>query len=294
MDTKKRFFWVLISFGIVLLCILLLQPLEILFEGNIAMLYPKGIIALRERNLLFLLQGLMFIVVIPVFFFAFYFAWKYRAGNLKNPYKPDLNENRLAEFIWWGVPILLVTALSTITWILCVYLDPYRPIESDKKPLKIQVVALDWKWLFIYPEQHIASVNYFRIPVDTPVEFSITSDAPMNGFWIPQLGSQIYAMPKMRTKLNLIANEVGDYRGSSSNLSGSGFAGMHFIANASEEEAFHQWIDEAKKSSHLLNVNSYKELAQPSERHPVTLYKLEDEDLFEWIIMKYKTPHEVK
>ncbi len=287
---KKTFFYVLITFALIFLIFLIMQPLEIIYEKNVAMLNPKGIIALKQRNLLFIIQILMFIVVIPVFFIAFYFAWKYRESNKKAKYSPDWGENKTAEFIWWGVPFLLVAVIATLTWIKCIELDPYKPIESEKKPLKIQVVALDWKWLFIYPEEKIAVVNFLHVPVDTPLAFDITADAPMNSFWIPQLGGQIYAMPKMNTKLYLIADKPGDYYGSSANISGKGFAGMHFITKATDEKIHHEWVEEAKKSTQVLNLEEYHKLSSPSENNPVTLYKLGEENLFDWIIEQYKVP----
>ena len=147
--------------------------------------------------------------------------------------------------------------------------------------MTIQVVALQWKWLFIYPEEKIASVNFVQFPKETPIHFEITADAPMNSFWIPHLGGQIYAMPKMKTELHLIANEAGDFRGSSANLSGEGFAGMHFIARASSEEDYHQWVESAKQSSKLLNFEEYNQLAAPSQNNPVEIYQLKDANSFQ-------------
>ena len=173
-------------------------------------------------------------------------------------------------------------------------LDPYKPIVSDVKPMKIQVVALQWKWLFIYPEENIATVNYFQFPQKTPIHFEITADAPMNSFWIPRLGGQIYAMPKMKTELYLMADEPGSYNGASANLSGVGFAGMHFIAEASTDETFQEWVKNAKQSSNTLNLEEYNQLAKPSKNNPVTVYQLEEKDLFHEILMKYMLPQKVQ
>jgi cytochrome o ubiquinol oxidase subunit 2 len=160
----------------------------------------------------------------------------------------------------------------------------------DKKPLTIQVVALQWKWLFIYPEQNIASVNFFQIPTHTPINFEITADAPMNSFWLPQIAGQIYAMPGMRTKLHLVADEEGQYRGSSANLSGRGFAGMTFIAQASTEADFDKWVESVAQSTKSLDVKEYEQLAEPSENNPVVTFQVEGKGLFDQIIMKYMMP----
>ena len=182
--------------------------------------------------------------------------------------------------------------VSILTFVKTHELDPYKPIASDKKPMTIQVVALQWKWLFIYPEEKIATVNFVQFPKDTPLHFEITADAPMNSFWIPHLGGQIYAMPKMKTQLNLIANALGDFRGSSANLSGEGFAGMHFIARSSSEEDYTKWIESAKNSSNALSLDEYKKLASPSKDNPPEIFQLKEEKLFDLIIMKYMHPQE--
>lgn len=277
--------------GIILLFFLILQPLQILqFRPFISLLFPTGIVALEERNLLFIVQGIMLLVVIPVYVLTFLFSWKYRAQNRQAKYEPDLVDNRIAEYVWWGVPLVLTLIISALTWIQTHALDPYKPIVSDKKPIKIQVVALQWKWLFIYPEENIASVNFFQFPKETPLNFEITADAPMNSFWIPDLGGQIYAMPKMRTLLHLIADKAGDFRGSSANLSGEGFAGMHFLARASTDEEYQQWLVAAKQSTKQLDFAEYEKLAAPSSNHPVEIFQLKKGNLFDQVIMKYMHP----
>lgn len=277
--------------GIILLIVLLMQPLEILqFHTHIAMLFPKGSIALEQRNLLFILQAIMLLVIIPVYVLTFIFSWKYRAHNTKAKYDPDLIDNHVAEIIWWGLPLVLTIIIAVLTWVKTYELDPYKPLASDKKPLTVQVVALQWKWLFIYPEENVASLNFLQIPVDTPVHFLITADAPMNSFWIPDLGGQIYAMPAMQTQLYLIADKTGDFRGSSANLSGDGFAGMHFITRASSDEEYKKWIESAKQSANTLDLKNYDDLAAPSKNNPIELYQLKDGNLFEEIIMKYMHP----
>jgi cytochrome o ubiquinol oxidase subunit 2 len=177
-----------------------------------------------------------------------------------------------------------------ITWKSTHDLNPFNPIVSDKKAVKIQVVALQWKWLFIYPEQGIATVNFIQFPVDTPVNFEITADAPMNSFWIPQLGGMIYAMPAMRSKLHLIASEMGDFRGVSANLSGTGFAGMTFVAKSSSLADFEGWVQTVRQSKSQLTAESYKQLVMPSQNNPVATYILQDNNLFEEVLMKYMPP----
>lgn len=289
--TRKPVLYMLVFTGIILFLTLIMQPFQVFhFKEYIALLYPKGIIALEERNLLLIIQALMLFVIIPVYILTFIFSWKYRANNPKAKYDPDLVDSNLAEYIWWGVPLVLTLIIGALTWIKTYELDPYKPIESEKKTMTIQVVALQWKWLFIYPEEKIASVNFLQFPKDTPIHFEITADAPMNSFWIPHLGGQIYAMPKMKTELYLIANEFGDFRGSSANLSGEGFAGMHFTSRSSSEEDYRAWVDSAKKMENHLSFDEYEKLALPSQNNPVALYLLEDEKLFDQIIMKYMHP----
>jgi cytochrome o ubiquinol oxidase subunit 2 len=177
-----------------------------------------------------------------------------------------------------------------VTWNSSHNLDPYKPLASNVKPLTIQVVALQWKWLFIYPEQGIATVNFAQIPEDVPINFEITSDAPMNSFWIPQLGGQIYAMPGMSTKLHLMAEEPGDYRGSSANISGEGYWAMRFTTRASSQEKFDDWVAEVKTSKQWLDAAEYKQLAKPSEDEPQIFYSAFDDDLYDTVVMKYMSP----
>lgn len=281
----------LIFTGIILFFILILQPLEILhFQDYIDLLFPSGSIALEQRNLLFILQAIMLLVVLPVYFLTFVFSWIYRADNPKAKYEPDLVDNVIAEYIWWGLPLVLTLVVAYLTYIKTHELDPYKPIVSENKEKKIQVVALQWKWLFIYPEEKIAAVNFVQFPKDTPIHFEITGDAPMNSFWIPALGGQIYAMPKMKTELYLIADEAGDFRGLSANISGEGFAGMHFIARSSSEEEFNEWVASVKENSGNLNLDEYNKLASPSKNNQAAFYLLQEEKLFDKIIMKYMHP----
>lgn len=252
-----------------------------------AVLQPKGEIGQRELDILWFGAALSLFIVIPVFALTIFIVWKYQATNKKAKYSPDWEHDRKLEFVWWAVPIAFILVLSVVTWKTSHSLDPFKPIKSDKTPITIQVVALQWKWLFIYPEQNIATVNFAQFPVDTPVRFQITSDAPMNSFWIPQLGGQIYAMSGMNTELNLIADTVGEYTGVSANISGIGFAGMHFIAKASTNSDFNNWVSSAKESRNRLSIATYEELAKPSQNNPVVYYSSVDSNLFDEIVMKY-------
>lgn len=257
---------------------------------DIAVLNPKGEVAEKERNLLVFTTALAMVVIVPVYIMTFAIAWKYRASNKRAKYTPDWDGNSKLEFAWWAIPCAIILILSIITWNSSHELDPYKPLSSTKEPIKVQVIALNWKWLFIYPDYNIASVNYLQFPEDTPINFELTADAPMNSFWIPELGGQIYTMAGMNTKLHLMANEQGSYRGSSANLSGVGFAGMHFTAKATSHDEFNTWIQETKLSSQILGQREYDKLAKPSENHSVASFSPVQNDLYNTVIMKYMMP----
>lgn len=254
-------------------------------------LNPAGIIAEREKRLMLFALGLSLIVVVPVLTMLGSFAWKYRETNTKANYQPDWGGSRVAESIWWGVPLTLILCLSIVTWHSSHELDPFRALASDKKPLTIQVVALQWKWLFIYPEQHVATVNFVEFPKDTPVNFQVTADAPMNSFLIPQLGGQIYAMNGMSTQLHLMASRTGDFRGLSANISGDGFSSMHFIARAATQDQFDNWLETVYEAPNTLDYDTYQKLAKPSQPKAPTLYASSQDDLYDTILMKYMMPH---
>jgi cytochrome o ubiquinol oxidase subunit II len=281
----KTILWVLV------IVFIGIHTVEYIFNNNIQVMNPKGLIATKQKWLILVASGIMCLVVIPVFIMIPLFYWKYREGNKNAKYRPDWGHSTIAELIWWGIPCLMILVLGTLTWKSTFALNPYKVIEGEKKPLNIQVVALDWKWLFIYPEQGIATVNYVQFPKETPLTFSISADAPMNSFWIPQLGGQIYAMPGMTTKMNLIANEEGDFRGVSANISGKGFAGMMFRAVSSTEDEFENWVSRVRAAGEFLSEEVYQNLARPSENHPVTFYSGVSEGLFNQIVMKYMEPH---
>lgn len=277
------------KYALIAICLLAAIALSCLYISthSIPVLHPKGSIGLQQRDLIVVCTLLMCIVVIPVFIMMFFFSWKYREGKKGSKYSPEWSHNTLVECIWWGVPFAIIVVLAVITWRSTHELNPFKPIVNGNKPLVIQAVALDWKWLFIYPEQGIATVNYIQFPKETPLNFEISADAPMNSFWIPQLGGQIYAMPGMRTKLHLIANEEGTFRGSSSNISGVGFAGMTFKAVSSTEEDFNSWVDEVRESPNELTREEYDHLVLPSEYVPVIYYSEVEENLFDQIVMKF-------
>ncbi|MCC2645065.1 MAG: cyoA [Burkholderiales bacterium] len=267
--------------------------LMLLLTGcNQIVLNPKGIIGQRENELIIDAILLMLIVVVPVIFMTFIFAWKYRATNKKANYAPKWHHSNAIEVFVWGVPIIIILVLGTLTWRTTHELDPYKPLNvPGVEPITIQVVALDWKWLFIYPKQNIASVNLMQFPVNVPVHFILTSgDTPMNAFHIPQLGTQIYAMAGMKTHLHLIANEAGDYFGRAVNINGSGFSAMQFVARASSMTDFNNWVDKVKKSSPELSVDKFKQLSKPSENNPVTTYKAVSNNLFDNLVMSFMMP----
>lgn len=252
-----------------------------------ALLNPAGLIARQQKNLMFTALLLMLIVVVPVYVMLMFIGIRYRAGNHSAAYKPNWDSSRIFETIWWLVPFCIILVLAIITWKSSHDLDPFKPIASDKKPLTIQVVALEWKWLFIYPEYGIATVNYIQIPEDTPVKFQITSDAPMNSLWIPKLAGQIYAMSGMSTELNIMADEPGTYDGMSGNISGEGFAGMRFKVYASTQDAFNGWVQTSRHETNRLSQDAYDALAMPSENNRQATFSPVQNNLFEGIIMKY-------
>ena len=257
---------------------------------SIPVLEPRGPIAQKERKLIIITLLLSLIVVIPVFSLLGIFAWKYREGNASAKYSPELDHSRVAETIWWLVPSALILVIGVIAWASSYQLDPFKPLSSNAQPITIQVIALDWKWLFIYPQQNIATVNLVQFPRQTPVNFEITADAPMNSFWIPQLGGQIYAMPGMSTQLHLMASTNGSFHGSSANISGNGFAGMAFTAKSSSMADFQRWVKSVKRSPNRLSQDAYAKLAAPSQNNPFAYYASSAAGLYDSVIIKYMGP----
>lgn len=261
-----------------------------LSSHNVQVLNPKGVVAAKQRRLIIESTLLMLIVVVPVYILTFLIAWNYRSSNKKSKYQPDFDRHKKLEAAWWVIPGLIILILSVITWRSSYALDPFKPLPSSKPPLTIQVVALQWRWLFIYPEQDIATVNYVQFPNNTPINFEITSDAPMNSFWIPQLAGQIYAMPGMSTQLHLMASNDGTYRGSSANISGEGFASMHFTARSSSNTQFDKWLTSTRQVSSVLDISEYNKLARPNDDVKTIYYSQVDSDLYDQVVMKYMSP----
>lgn len=257
--------------------------------SDLALLEPKGTIADRQKELLVFATLLSLVVIVPVYLLAIFIGVRYRESNKKAKYTPDHDHSKTLETFWWGIPITIIFILSVITWNTSHSLDPFKPLAAAKSTKTIQVVALQWKWLFIYPEENIASVNYLRIPEDTPVKFQITADAPMNSFWIPQLGGQIYAMPGMATELHLMAENSGTYDGYSANISGEGFAHMRFIAESTSQTDYEKWVEDAKSQPASLSMATYGTLKQPGIEEEIKAYADVNTGLFSSIINSYMT-----
>ena len=245
---------------------------------------PQGPIASAERLLLINSTAIMLVVVIPVIIATLAVAWWYRASNPRAVRSLDVAYEGRIEFVTWSIPALIVILLAGVIWIGSHQLDPKAPIASDVKPLRVDVVALDWKWLFIYPDQSIATVNQLVLPVGTPVQFRVTSATVMNSFFIPQLGSQIYAMGGMTTHLNLLADKPGAFPGFSAMFSGDGFSDMQFIAKAVPAGDFDAWLGSVRGAGAALDDASYAQLAKPSKAVPPATYGSVAPDLFEHIV----------
>lgn len=285
MKTKYKVF-----LGVALAAVLVAVTGWYLSRHSVPVLQPRGEIGNKERSLIIFVVAIAGVVVIPVFGLLAYFGWKYREGNHKAKYTPDLGGSKLAESIWWLVPGVILLIISVVTWQSSYALDPFKPIASDKPTLHIQVVALDWKWLFIYPDQQIASVNEAAIPVGTPVDFEITSDSVMTSFWAPQLGGQMYAMPGMSTQLNLLAAKAGSYNGVAANISGKGFADMKFTLKALGNSDYDAWQSHIAQSSQSLTQHSYDQLAKPSQNNKPEYFSTVHPGLYDTIVMKYMMP----
>jgi cytochrome o ubiquinol oxidase subunit 2 len=255
--------------------------------SHIVLFDPKGPVGDTERFVITTAFVLMLIVVIPVFVMAFWFPWKYRASNLSAEYRPKWRYSGKIEFVIWLVPAVIVTGLGILTWNTTHRLDPYKTLESSVEPLTIEAVSLDWKWLFIYPDHDIAVVNELVFPANVPLNFKITSDTVMTSFFIPQLGSQIYAMAGMQTKLHLLADEPGTFFGQNQQFSGSGYSEMRFKAIAVTDEQFAAWLKQSRNVAEKLDLAGYEALIQPTSGYPVTYFSSVQSGLFEHIIGKY-------
>lgn len=272
----------------------LLLPLALLAGCNTVLMNPSGDIANQQGRLIVVSTVLMLIIIVPVIALTLFFAWRYRQSNKEADYSPDWDHSTQLELAIWGAPLLIIIALGAITWISTHTLDPYRPlsrldaerpIPAEAKPLVVEVVALDWKWLFIYPEQGFATVNEMAAPVDRPITFKITASSVMNSFFIPALAGQIYAMPGMETKLHAVINKPGEFEGFSANYSGAGFSGMRFKFHGLSEGDFDQWVQKVKAGKDgELTREQYKKLEVPSEREPVRHYAAVAPDLYDAIL----------
>jgi len=245
---------------------------------------PKGPIAAQELMLLINTTEIMLVVVVPVILLTLGFAWWYRASNPRANHSPDWAYQGGVEFVVWSIPALIVILVGGVAWIGSHQLDPKAPIASDKKPVQIDVVALDWKWLFIYPEQRIATLNQLVVPAGTPVNFRLTSATVMNSFFVPQLGSQIYAMGGMTTRLNLLADAPGEFQGLSANFSGDGFADMQFKVKSVQSGEFDGWVAKVRGEGSALDDAAYGALTKPSHAVPPATYRSADPALFERIV----------
>jgi cytochrome o ubiquinol oxidase subunit 2 len=250
------------------------------FDLPMNILDPQGPIAAAEKTILIDSVGIMLAIVLPTIAAIFAFAFWFRQSNPRATYQPDWAHSGRIELVVWSIPTLTVVLLGGVAWIGAHELDPARPIEGTGQGLTIQVVSLDWKWLFIYPDQRIASVNTLTVPVGAPLNFQLTSASVMNAFFIPQFGSMIYTMNGMTTRLGLRADEVGTYQGLSSHFSGDGFPAMMFDVHVVSQTDFSDWASKTAKSDQALNVDSYKELVKQFVPKEKTLYRLTDPELF--------------
>ncbi|MBX9816818.1 MAG: ubiquinol oxidase subunit II [Burkholderiaceae bacterium] len=256
-------------------------------------LNPAGDIAAQQGQMVITATLLMLIIIVPVIALTLFFAWKYRQGNTEAEYDPEWHHSTSLELVIWTVPLLIIIALGALTWIGTHKLDPYRPLDridaqrplpDDIKPLEVQVVAMDWKWLFFYPELGIATVNELAAPVDRPILFKLTATSTMNAFYVPDLAGMIYAMPGMQTELNAVINKPGVYKGMSSHYSGAGFSGMTFKFHGLSVDAFGQWVEQAKTEGKALDRNTYLNLVKPSERDPVQRFASVEDGLYDKVL----------
>jgi cytochrome o ubiquinol oxidase subunit 2 len=267
----------------------LLPLAAILSACNAVMLHPSGDVAVQQRDLIIYATELMLIVILPVAILTALFAWHFRHTNTEARYEPDWHHSTALEVVIWGVPVIIIAVLSVTTWSTAHTLDPYKavsriapgqPVPPGTKPLVIEVVALDWKWLFIYPEQGIATVNDAAAPINQPIEFRLTADRVQNSLSIPAIAGQVYAMPTMETELHAVVNEPGDFKGKSSRFSGIGFSEMHFVFHGLSAADFDKWIANAKAAGGTLDTATYQQLQVPTVAEPVHRYGSIDPQLY--------------
>jgi cytochrome o ubiquinol oxidase subunit II len=255
-----------------------------------ALLHPQGVVGQAEKMILIDSLAIMLAIVVPTIVATFAFAWWFRASNVRARYLPDWAYSGRIELIVWAIPLLVIMLLGGVAWIGSHDLDPAKPLASKPAPLEVQVVSLDWKWLFIYPNQRVASVNQLVVPAGAPVHFVLTSASVMNAFFIPQLGSMIYAMNGMTTQLNLQADAPGVFRGLSSHYSGDGFSDMHFDVLAVTVEQFAAWIEATRNAGPSLDAASYATLARQSMNARPFTFRAVDAELFQQIVSQKLPP----
>jgi len=255
-----------------------------------AVLDPKGLVGIADKTILVDSLAIMLAIVVPTILATFGFAWWFRAGNTRAKYLPEFEYSGRIELIVWAIPLLVIILLSGVAWIGSHELDPAQPLASKTPPLEVQVVSLDWKWLFIYPNQRVASVNQLVVPAGVPIHFALTSASVMTAFFIPQLGSMIYTMNGMTTQLNLQADAPGSFHGLASHFSGDGFADMHFEVRAVPAEQFAAWVEATRKTGPTLDAASYTSLAKQSiDAKPFT-YRAADPGLFQQVATQQLPP----
>lgn len=277
-------------FGLLLVILGVVGITLVLANENALVFHPKGIIAQSILHLILLNFILMWLIIVPTYIFLFAVVYKYCIKGEKGP-DQEASSHPWGELILWILPAIIVLVMSFVLWDKTHELNPYKPLESEVKPLMVEVVALDWKWLFIYPELGIASLNYLHIPEKTPIHLRLTADeAPMNSFWIPQLSGQIYAMTGMTTQLHLMADGLGEYRGHAVEINGEGYSGMTFLTKSSSQKEFEAWVAEVKKSPSQLTEEVYAEMVKPAIDQSIRLFSDVKPDLFHHIILKYMYP----
>ncbi|RYY27204.1 MAG: ubiquinol oxidase subunit II [Sphingomonadales bacterium] len=277
----------------------LLAATTLLSACNHEVLNPAGDIALQQRDIIYISTALMLLIIVPVMILIVVFAWRYRASNKDATYDPHFDHSTSLELVIWAAPLLIIICLGALTWWSTHLLDPFRPVnriaagkpvDPNVKPLVVQVVSLDWKWLFIYPEQGVATVNELALPVDRPVRFDLTSTNMMNTFYAPTLAGMIYTMPGMRSTLHAVLNREGKFEGLSANYSGAGFSNMRFKLYGVDEGGFDNWISRVKASGPALDTARFLELEKPSEKVPAMYFGGVDQTLFTRVVQRCVKP----
>lgn len=275
----------LVCFGLADLTLFIRRAL---IGKNVTLFNPQGLISHQQHNLFMLILILLLVAAVPVILFLYFVAWKFRESNTKAVHTPNKQHSKRLVFYIWAYPILFFFVFVTILWPATFRIQPHKAIADAGQPLLIQVVALRWKWLFLYPDQGVASVNYVQLPVNRPVLFALTADdAPMSSFWIPNLCGQLYAMTGMVNQLNLMPQTIGDFPGSTAEINGAGFADMKFTTNVSSQVDFDNWVTGVRQSNNVLSSSAYSQLLKPSEANPAVLYNSYQRNLYDTVVMKY-------